>query len=276
MLSVALVGASFSLQVPLHGLAAHRAAPAHGDRPRHERTSSVRTQRAAPLVLCRTPNPAGATPSPTDTRPRAASGLAPRGSAGPGERGGQQVREARRVERSHDHSGLPRRADPRHGKYMATCLMFRGDVVPKDVNAGMGFVDTIGRSPPSTPSRRSLPSTPSRSATRRGDNDNGGSPARSPTRRLPFGHAAARGRRNARASGAARAERAVAAGGPCGPVILKKASCHHGVLRMVGPRETRAPALCFENPRKKRGCVLRGRRWIVDTWAGKLARNASL
>ena len=129
------------------------------------------------------------------------------------------MREARRVERSHDHSGLPRRADPRHGKYMATCLMFRGDVVPKDVDAGIGFIDTIGRSPPSTPSRRSLPSTPSRSATRRGDDDNGGSPARSPTRRLPFGHAAARGRRNARASGAARTERAVAAGGPCDPVI---------------------------------------------------------
>ena len=245
MLSVALVGASFSLQVPLHGLAAHRAAPAHGDRPRHERTSSVRTQRAAPLVLCRTPNPAGATPSPTDTRPRAASGLAPRGSAGPGERGGQQVREARRVERSHDHSGLPRRADPRHGKYMATCLMFRGDVVPKDVNAGIGFVDTIGRSPPSTPSRRSLPSTPSRSATRRGDDDNGGSPARSPTRRLPFGHAAARGRRNARASGAARTERAVAAGGPCDPVILKKSE-----LASVGPphgraaKNSRARAMC--------------------------------
>merc|ERR1712228_88586 len=25
--------------------------------------------------------------------------------------------------------------DPRHGKYMACCLMYRGDVVPKDVNA---------------------------------------------------------------------------------------------------------------------------------------------
>ena len=33
------------------------------------------------------------------------------------------------------------KCDPRHGKYMATCLMFRGDVVPKDVNAGIGFVD---------------------------------------------------------------------------------------------------------------------------------------
>merc|ERR1712152_19964 len=27
------------------------------------------------------------------------------------------------------------KCDPRHGKYMATCLMYRGDVVPKDVNA---------------------------------------------------------------------------------------------------------------------------------------------
>lgn len=27
------------------------------------------------------------------------------------------------------------KCDPRHGKYMACCLLFRGDVVPKDVNA---------------------------------------------------------------------------------------------------------------------------------------------
>ncbi len=27
------------------------------------------------------------------------------------------------------------KCDPRHGKYMACCLMYRGDVVPKDVNA---------------------------------------------------------------------------------------------------------------------------------------------
>merc|ERR1711904_479723 len=29
------------------------------------------------------------------------------------------------------------KCDPRHGKYMACCLMFRGDVVPKDVNAAI-------------------------------------------------------------------------------------------------------------------------------------------
>uniref|UniRef100_A0A672IMF4 Tubulin/FtsZ 2-layer sandwich domain-containing protein n=1 Tax=Salarias fasciatus TaxID=181472 RepID=A0A672IMF4_SALFA len=27
------------------------------------------------------------------------------------------------------------KCDPRHGKYMACCLLYRGDVVPKDVNA---------------------------------------------------------------------------------------------------------------------------------------------
>ncbi|KAM0020313.1 putative tubulin [Helianthus debilis subsp. tardiflorus] len=27
------------------------------------------------------------------------------------------------------------KSDPRHGKYMSCCLMYRGDVVPKDVNA---------------------------------------------------------------------------------------------------------------------------------------------
>ena len=55
--------------------------------------------------------------------------------------------------------------------------------------------------------------------------------------RLPFGHAAARGRRNARASGAARAERAVAAGGPCDPVIFKKSE------------------LASQQPRKKNGVL---------------------
>jgi len=29
------------------------------------------------------------------------------------------------------------KCDPRHGKYMACCLMYRGDVVPKDVNASI-------------------------------------------------------------------------------------------------------------------------------------------
>ena len=31
---------------------------------------------------------------------------------------------------------------PRHGKYMACCLMYRGDVVPKDVNAAVATIKT--------------------------------------------------------------------------------------------------------------------------------------
>jgi len=29
------------------------------------------------------------------------------------------------------------KCDPRHGKYMACCLLYRGDVVPKDINAAI-------------------------------------------------------------------------------------------------------------------------------------------
>ena len=32
------------------------------------------------------------------------------------------------------------KCDPRHGKYMACCLMYRGDVVPKDVNAAVATI----------------------------------------------------------------------------------------------------------------------------------------
>merc|ERR1712080_275568 len=34
------------------------------------------------------------------------------------------------------------KCDPRHGKYMAVCLMYRGDVVPKDVNAAVANIKT--------------------------------------------------------------------------------------------------------------------------------------
>ena len=34
------------------------------------------------------------------------------------------------------------KCDPRHGKYMACCLLFRGDVVPKDVNAAISTIKT--------------------------------------------------------------------------------------------------------------------------------------
>lgn len=32
------------------------------------------------------------------------------------------------------------KCDPRHGKYMACCLMYRGDVAPKDVNGAVGAI----------------------------------------------------------------------------------------------------------------------------------------
>ncbi|KAL1522397.1 hypothetical protein AB1Y20_017387 [Prymnesium parvum] len=35
------------------------------------------------------------------------------------------------------------KVDPRHGKYVAVCLMYRGDVVPKDVNAAVATMRTI-------------------------------------------------------------------------------------------------------------------------------------
>jgi len=34
------------------------------------------------------------------------------------------------------------KCDPRHGKYMACCLLYRGDVVPKDVNAAITQIKT--------------------------------------------------------------------------------------------------------------------------------------
>lgn len=37
-------------------------------------------------------------------------------------------------------SSMMAKCDPRHGKYMACCLMYRGDVVPKDVNAAVAAI----------------------------------------------------------------------------------------------------------------------------------------
>lgn len=34
------------------------------------------------------------------------------------------------------------KCDPRHGKYMACCMMYRGDVVPKDVNSAIATIKT--------------------------------------------------------------------------------------------------------------------------------------
>ena len=34
------------------------------------------------------------------------------------------------------------KTDPQNGKYMAVCLLYRGDVVPKDVNAAIATIKT--------------------------------------------------------------------------------------------------------------------------------------
>merc|ERR1711916_148519 len=34
------------------------------------------------------------------------------------------------------------KCDPRHGKYMACCMLYRGDVVPKDVTAAIATIKT--------------------------------------------------------------------------------------------------------------------------------------
>ncbi|KAL8116757.1 hypothetical protein AgCh_023062 [Apium graveolens] len=39
-------------------------------------------------------------------------------------------------------SSMMAKCDPHHGKYMACCLMYRGDVVPKDVNAAVATIKT--------------------------------------------------------------------------------------------------------------------------------------
>jgi len=39
-------------------------------------------------------------------------------------------------------ANMKAKCDPRHGKYMACCLMYRGDIVPKDVNAAVSVIKT--------------------------------------------------------------------------------------------------------------------------------------
>jgi len=41
-----------------------------------------------------------------------------------------------------DPNNMMVKCDPRHGKYMACCLMYRGDVTPKDVNAAVATIKT--------------------------------------------------------------------------------------------------------------------------------------
>ncbi|GLD99832.1 hypothetical protein PINS_up008560 [Pythium insidiosum] len=54
----------------------------------------------------------------------------------------EQLTVAEITNSAFEPSSMMAKCDPRHGKYMATCLMYRGDVVPKDVNAAVATIKT--------------------------------------------------------------------------------------------------------------------------------------
>lgn len=54
----------------------------------------------------------------------------------------EQLSVARITNSCFDPSSMMAKCDPRHGKYMACCLMYRGDVVPKDVNQAVSTIKT--------------------------------------------------------------------------------------------------------------------------------------
>ncbi|CAH1450474.1 unnamed protein product [Lactuca virosa] len=54
----------------------------------------------------------------------------------------EQLSVAEITNSAFEPSSMMVKCDPRHGKYMACCLMYRGDVVPKDVNAAVATIKT--------------------------------------------------------------------------------------------------------------------------------------
>ncbi|CAN6889767.1 unnamed protein product, partial [Brassica oleracea] len=54
----------------------------------------------------------------------------------------EQLSVAEITSSAFEPASMMAKCDPRHGKYMACCLMYRGDVVPKDVNAAVGTIKT--------------------------------------------------------------------------------------------------------------------------------------
>jgi len=54
----------------------------------------------------------------------------------------EQLSVAEITNSSFEPAAMMAKCDPRHGKYMACCLMYRGDVVPKDVNAAVATIKT--------------------------------------------------------------------------------------------------------------------------------------
>jgi hypothetical protein len=51
----------------------------------------------------------------------------------------EQLSVAEITNAAFEPASMMTKCDPRHGKYMACCLMYRGDVVPKDVNAAVAL-----------------------------------------------------------------------------------------------------------------------------------------
>ena len=54
----------------------------------------------------------------------------------------EQLSVAEITNAAFEPANMMAKCDPRHGKYMACCLMYRGDVVPKDVNASVATIKT--------------------------------------------------------------------------------------------------------------------------------------
>ena len=54
----------------------------------------------------------------------------------------EQLSVAEITNAAFEPASMMAKCDPRHGKYMACCLMYRGDVVPKDVNASVATIKT--------------------------------------------------------------------------------------------------------------------------------------
>jgi len=54
----------------------------------------------------------------------------------------EQLSVAEITNSAFEPASMMAKCDPRHGKYMACCMMYRGDVVPKDVNASIATIKT--------------------------------------------------------------------------------------------------------------------------------------
>jgi len=56
--------------------------------------------------------------------------------------GHEQLTVAEITAAAFEPGNMMAKCDPRHGKYMACCMMYRGDVVPKDVNSSVKSIKT--------------------------------------------------------------------------------------------------------------------------------------